>query len=176
MIALQTAAEWPDLSAGAEQQRSPITSSNEPASNPHYQCSLESRTELARAGPFPAVESTAFPGGGAPGSREPGYTRALALSLWPSGGRGRPTLVLEPALTRSCCPAGSLPVLLWPADLPGSGCCGYTIQGRSEEGAGRSPGTCQGRRRWQRLAHARRLPEAWNAEGRASPFARARLR
>nr|XP_055147276.1 gametogenetin-like [Symphalangus syndactylus] len=48
--------------------------------------------------------------------------------------------------------------------------------GAARKGAGRSPGTCQGRRRWQRPAHARPLPEARNAEGRAPPFARARRR
>lgn len=50
------------------------------------------------------------------------------------------------------------------------------IQGRSEKGAGRSPGTCLGRRRWQGPAHARPLPGAGNAEGRAPPSARSRLR
>ncbi|XP_032101936.1 uncharacterized protein LOC116528652 [Sapajus apella] len=48
--------------------------------------------------------------------------------------------------------------------------------GAARQRAGRSPGTCQGRRRWQRPAHARPLPEARNAEGRAPPFARARRR
>lgn len=48
--------------------------------------------------------------------------------------------------------------------------------GSARKGAGRSSGTCQGRRRRQRPAHARSLPEAWNAEGRAPPSARARPR
>ncbi|XP_014639725.1 PREDICTED: translation initiation factor IF-2-like [Ceratotherium simum simum] len=76
------------------------------------------------------------------------------------------------ARARGCCPAGSLPVPLWPAAVPGAGCCSYAVHGRSEKRAGGSPGTCQGRRRGQRPAHARPLPEAWNAEGRAPPSAR----
>lgn len=97
---MQTAEERPDLPAGTEQQQSPLTSSQEQASNLQYQCSLGLRVKLAQAGPFLAVENTAFPGGGAPGSGESGYTRA-PLSLRPSGGRGRPTLVLEPAPVRA---------------------------------------------------------------------------
>lgn len=76
------------------------------------------------------------------------------------------------ARARSCCPAGSLPVPLWPAALRGGGSCGYAIHWWGEQGAGRSPGTCRGRRRWQRPAHARLLPEAWNARG-ACPYSRA---
>lgn len=77
---------------------------------------------------------------------------------------------------RSWRPAGSLPVPQRPAAPPGSGCCSYALRGRCEKGAGESRGTCQGRRRWPRPAHARPLPAACNAEGRAPRSARARSR
>lgn len=143
MIALQTADEWPDLSAGAEQQRSPITSSNEPASNPHYHCSLESRAELARAGPFPAVESRAFPGGGAPGSGSPA---TLAPPLSASG-----LQAVEGGL-RSCWSRRSRAVA---ALLEVSrSCCGPRICRAVDAAATLSKGAAR-RGRGEALAHAR---------------------
>lgn len=53
---------------------------------------------------------------------------------------------------------------------PAVGRCGYVVHGRGEKGAGRSPGTGGGRRRRQWPAHARLLPEAWDAEGARAPM------
>lgn len=93
----------------------------------------------------------------------------------PAFRRQRAAYVRADARARSRCPAGTLPSRCGPrlclvdaaATLPTRA---------ARKGAGRSPGTCQGRRRWQLPAHARPLPGAWNAEGRAPAFARARLR
>lgn len=116
----------------------------------------------------PAAGSTTFPGDGAPG---PG-----SWARRPAGGRGRPTLVEEAGAQAPLVSCWKSPVPQRPAALPGSGCCSYALRGRCEKGAGESRGTCQGRRRWPRPAHARPLPAACNAEGRAPLSARARSR
>lgn len=82
----------------------------------------------------------------------------------------------DPAFARSRCPAGTLPFRCGPRLFVAVDAAATLSTGAARKGAGRSSGTCQGRRRRQWPAHARPLPEAWNAEGRAPPPARARPR